>query len=98
MNPPVPVQPTTRWGADPIRMKVGPITRAQAKRFKDNLAAFIQRLIHSQEGLTIPEDTRSVLSIQVMKVDTDPGSDFGAIMDRGQHEMVPKLHGFNTYA
>ena len=35
-------QPTTRWGADPIRMKTGPITRAQAKRFKDNLAAFIQ--------------------------------------------------------
>ena len=34
-------QPTTRWGADPIRMKTGPITRAQAKRFKDNLVAFI---------------------------------------------------------
>ena len=43
--PPEAVLPTTRWGADPIRMKTGPITRAQAKRFKDNLATFIQGII-----------------------------------------------------
>ena len=58
---------TTRWGADPIRMKMGPINRAQAKRFKDNLAAFIQGVIYSQEGLSIPEDTRPVLCTRVVE-------------------------------
>ena len=45
-NPPETIQPTTRWGADPLRMKVGPITRAQAKRCKDNIASFIQEIIN----------------------------------------------------
>ena len=40
-NPPETIQPTTRWGADPLRMKMGPTTRAQGKKFKDNLAVFI---------------------------------------------------------
>ena len=40
-NPPMPVQPTPRWGTNPIQLKTSPITWAQAKRFKDNLAAFI---------------------------------------------------------
>ena len=51
-------------------MKIGPIIRAQAKRFKDKLAAFIWKVIHSQKGLSIPEDKRPVLSIQVVEVDT----------------------------
>ena len=53
-NPPESIQPTTRWGADPLRMKVGPITRAQAKKFKDNIAAFIQEIIN-QEGCLDPK-------------------------------------------
>ena len=76
-------------------MKTGPITRAQAKRFKDNLAAFIQGVITSQKGLSIPEVTRSVLSIQVVDADMDPGSCFCANMGSGQQEMVPIFHGLN---
>ena len=66
-NPPVPIQSTTCWGADPIRMKIEQITKAQAKRFKDNPATFIQGVLHSQEGLSIPEDTRLVLCIRVVE-------------------------------
>ena len=96
-NPPVPIQPTTRWGADPIRMKVGPITRALAKRFKENLAAFIQGVIHSQEGLSISKDTKPILSIQVVEAGMDSGSGFSAFMESELCEMVPMIHGFNTY-
>ena len=67
MIPPKAAQPTTSWGADPIRMEIELIARAQAKRFKDNLAAFIQGVIHSQEGLSIPEDTRPVLCTRVVE-------------------------------
>ena len=48
-------------------MKTEPITKAQSKRFKDNLAAFIQGVIHSQEGLSIPEDTRPILCTRVVE-------------------------------
>ena len=78
------VQPTIHWVVDPIQMKIGPITRAQAKRFKDNLATLIWGLINSQKGLLIPEDTKPVLSIQVVEAVTDPGSYFSANMDSGQ--------------
>ena len=67
MIPPEAVQLTTRRGADPIRMTTRPITRDQSKRFKDKLAVFIQGVIHSQEGLSIPEDTRLVLCIRVVE-------------------------------
>ena len=73
-NPPIPVQPTTRWGMDPLQMKSGPITRAQVKRFKDNLAGFMKGVIKSQEGMTISEDLKPVLSIQVVETDMDLGS------------------------
>ena len=44
--PPEPAPPITRWGADSTRMKTRPITRAQIKRFKDNLGVFIQGVIN----------------------------------------------------
>ena len=75
-NPPVPVQPTTRWGADPIQMKVGPITRAQAKKFKDNLAVFIQGMFHNQEGLSRSKEPRPVLLIQAEEAKKGPGRRF----------------------
>ena len=77
-------------------MKIGPITRAQAKRFKDNLAAFNQGVIQSLEGLLISKDPRSVLSIQVVEAGTDPGSSFSTFMEFEPCEMVPMIHGFNT--
>ena len=64
-------------------MKTGPITRAQAKRFKDNLDAFIQGVIQSQEGLPISKDPRPILGIQVVEAGTDQGSGFGAFMESG---------------
>ena len=85
-NPPALAQPTTRWGADPIRMKTGPITRTQAKRFKDNLVVFIQGVINSQKSLSIHEDTKPILSIKVEEADMDTGSCFCANMDSGQQE------------
>ena len=78
--PPEAVPSTTCWGADSIWMKTGPITRAQAKRLKDNLAAFIQGVFQSQEGLPILEDSRHVLSIQVVEAGKDPGSGFSVFM------------------
>ncbi|XP_048337338.2 uncharacterized protein LOC125424315 [Ziziphus jujuba] len=90
-NPSVPTQPTTRWVADPIRMKIGSITSAQTKRFRDNLAAFIQGVIHFQEDLSIPKDLRPVLGIQVVEVDMDPGSNFGEFMKSWKQEMIPTL-------
>ena len=97
MIPPEPAQPITRWGADPTRMKTEPIIRAQTKRIKDKMEALIQGVINSQPSLSILEDTKPILSIQVEEADTDPGSDFGEYMDNGQHEMVPTLYGFNKY-
>ena len=97
MIPPEAVQPTTRRGADPIRMTTGPITRDQSKGFKDKLAAFIQGVIHSQEGLSISKDTKPILSIQVVEAGMDPGSGFSAFMESEPCEMVPMIHGFNTY-
>ena len=96
-NPPALAQPTTRWSADPIRMKTGPITRTQAKRFKDNLVVFIQGVINSQRSLSIPEDTKPVLSIQVEEADMDTGSCFCANLDSEQQGMVPTLHELNEY-
>ena len=78
-------------------MKIGPITRAQNKIFKVKIAAFIQGVTHVQKGLSIPEDPRPILSIQVVEAGIDLGSGFGAIMEAGKHEMVPLFHGFNTY-
>ena len=46
---------------------MGPITSDQAKRFKENLSAFIQGVIYSQEDLSIPEDTRPVLCTRVVE-------------------------------
>ena len=96
-NPPALAQPTTRWGADPIRMKTGPITRTQAKRFKDNLVVFIQGVINSQKSLSIPEDTKPVLSIRVVENDIDPSSCFRANLDTGQQGIVPTLQELNEY-
>ncbi|XP_060673390.1 uncharacterized protein LOC132803824 [Ziziphus jujuba] len=76
-NPPEPIQPTTHWGADPLRMKVGLITRALAKKFKDNLAIFIQGISHIQEGLAISKEPRPVLLIQALEAKTGPGDSFG---------------------
>lgn len=80
-------QSTTRWGADPVQLKTEPITREQAKRFKENLARFTQGVIKSQEGMNIPKDSKPVLSIQVVKTNMDHGSYFGASMDSGQQGM-----------
>ena len=57
----------------------------------------IQGVFQSQEGLPILEDPRLVLSIQVVEANMDPGSGFGAFMESEQREMVPMIHGFNTY-
>ena len=78
-------------------MKTGPITKARSKRFKDNLAAFILGVIHSQEGLSLSEYLRPVLGIQVVEADTDLSNGFGAFMESGQCEMVPTLHELNEY-
>ena len=96
-NPPETVRPTTRWGADPIQMKVGPITRAQAKRFKDNLAVFIQGISHSQEGLATSKEPRPVLLIQAIEAKTDPSDVFSANMEFGLYELDPHSYGFNSY-
>ena len=96
-NPPVPVQPTTRWGADPIRMKVGPITRAQAKKFKDNLAVFIQGIFHNQEGLSRSKEPRPVLLIQAKEAKTGPDDGFSTNLDIGLNELDPHLFGINSY-
>ena len=82
---------------DPIQMKIGRITRAQAKRFKDNLAGFIQRTINSQEGLSILEDTRPVLCIRVVEANSDLGTCFHANLDSEQQGMVPTLYEINEY-
>lgn len=47
-NPPVLVQATTCSGADLMQLKKRPITRAKAKKFKENLVRFIQGVIKSQ--------------------------------------------------
>ena len=95
-NPPVPVQPTTRWGADPLRMKVGPITRARAMRFKDNLTVFIQRIIN-QEGLSRSKESRPILYIQTEEAKTGPGDCFSTNLDIGLNELDPHLFGINSY-
>ena len=97
VNPPEPVQPTTCWGVDPLRMKVGPITRALAKKFKDNLAVFIQGISHSQEGLAISKEPRPVLLIQEVEAKTGPGDIFSANMEVGLYELEPHLYGINSY-
>ena len=78
-------------------MKTRPITRAQAKRFNDNLARFIQGLINSQKDMSISEDSKPILSIQVVEAGMDPGSGFSAFMESEPCEMAPMIHGFNTY-
>ena len=95
-NPPETIQPTTRWGADPLRMKVGPITRAQAKRFKDNLAVFIQGIIN-QEGLSRSKEPRPVLHIQAEEAKTGPGDGFSTNLDIGLNELDPHIFGINSY-
>ena len=93
-NPPVPVQPTTRWGADPLRIKVEPITRAQAKRFKENLAVFIQGIIN-QEGLSRSKEPRTVLHIQAEEAKTGPDDSFSTNLDMGLNELDPHIFGIN---
>ena len=78
-------------------MKTGPITRAQAKRIKDNLGAFIQGVVNSQKILSILEDTKLVLSIRVVEADTNLGSCFRANLDSEQQGMVSTLHKLNEY-
>ena len=36
---------TNKWNMDPIQVLVGPITRARAKKFKENLNALILRIL-----------------------------------------------------
>ena len=68
-------------------MKTGPITTAQANRFKDNLTGFIHGVINSQKGLSIPEDSTLVLCIQVVEAGMDLDNCFGAFMDSRQQGM-----------
>ena len=44
------------------------------------------RVINSQRSLSVPEDTKSILSIKVEEADMDTGSCFCANMDSGQQE------------
>ena len=64
-----------------MQLKTRPITRAQAKKFKDNLVSFTQGVIKSQEGIFIPEDSKPILSIQVVKAKMDLGNCFDAFKD-----------------
>ena len=95
-NPPETIQPTTRWEANPLRMKVGPITRAQAKKFKDNLAIFIQGIFHNQEGLSRSKEPRPILHIQA-EAKTGPNDGFRTNLDIGLNELDPHLFGINSY-
>ena len=75
-------------------MKVGPITRAQAKIFKDNLAIFIQGIIN-QEGLTRSKEPRPVLHIQAEEAKMGPGDSFSANLGIGLNELDPHPFGIN---
>ena len=96
-NLPESIQPTTRWGADPLRMKVGPITKAQPKKFKDNLAVFIQGIFHNQEDLSKSKEPRPVLHIQVEEAKMGPGDGFSTNLDIGLNELDPHIFGINSY-
>ena len=78
-------------------MKVGPITRAQAKKFKDNLAVFIQGIFHNQEGLSRSKEPRPVLLIQAEEAKTGPDDGFSTNLDIGLNELDPHLFGINSY-
>ena len=75
-------------------MKVGPITRAQAKKFKDNIAAFIQEIIN-QEGLSRSKEPRPVLHIQAEEAKTGPGDGFSTNLGIGLNELDPHFFGIN---
>ena len=76
---------------------MGPITRAQAKKFKDNLTVFIQGIIHNQEGLSRSKEPRPVLHIQAEEAKTGPGDSFSANLDIGLNELDPHIFGINSY-
>ena len=74
---------------------MGPITRAQAKKFKENLAVFIQGIIHNQEGLSRSKEPRPVLHIQAEEVKTGLGDSFSTNLGIGLNELDPYLFGIN---
>ena len=74
---------------------MGPITRAQAKRFKDNLAVFIQGIIDNQEGLSRSKEPRPVLHIQAKEAKTGPGDGFSTNLGIGLNELDPHIFGIN---
>ena len=78
-------------------MKVGPITRVQAKKFKDNLAVFIQGIIDNQEGLSKSKEPRPVLHIQTIEAETGLADGFSINLDIGLDELDPHIFGINSY-
>ena len=46
---------------DPIQVPIGPITRARAKKFKENLNAFIQRILAKESSWSSKGNDKGVV-------------------------------------
>ena len=57
-----------KWGMDPIQVPIGPVTRARAKKFKETLNAFIQRIWVEESLWRSKGDDKSVVQDWVSMV------------------------------
>ncbi|XP_057492116.1 uncharacterized protein LOC130777711 [Actinidia eriantha] len=65
---------------DPIQVPIGPVTRARAKRFKEELNTLVRRVLQQQESMFTTEGEQKL----ILLLKFDPGENQSAIHMQGR--------------